>query len=42
MENTNNIFLAIKTAIVALCKERELDKLGLCRSAWADEEEEAA
>lgn len=37
MENTNNIFLAIKTAIVALCKERELDKLGLCRSAWADE-----
>lgn len=24
-------------AILALCKERELDKLGLYRSAWADE-----
>lgn len=37
MENTNNIFLAIKTAILALCKERELDKQGLYRSAWAND-----
>ena len=29
-------------AILALCRERELDKLGLYRSAWADEEEETA
>ena len=41
MEN-NNIFLAIKTAILAVCKARQLDKLGLYTSVWADEEEEAA
>ena len=29
-------------AILAVCKARQLDKLGLYTSAWTDEEEEAA